>query len=213
MTIERGSPWGRPWTEGSPTPEVSGDAELAAAMARPLLAGEGNPASPEPLTPVSGDLLRTIGVERPRPVEERHLYPIDLALAHLTRGDGTESVVPFVAHLTVRNRPLTGLGPGLSVAVMNAAWFGPLRLGPRAHPNDGRVDVTEGTVGLLQRREANRRAGAGAHLPHPRLTVTRAERWERVWPRPVPVWVDGVRRGRFTRIAVEVVADAGSVVA
>ena len=130
------------------------------------------------------------------------------------RRRGAESIeAPFAAHLTVRNRPLTGLGPGLSVAVMNAAWLGDLRVGPRAHPNDGLVDVVEGTVGLAQRREATRRARTGTHLPHPGLTTRRVARWDRRWRRPVAVWLDGVRIGRFDEITVDVVPDAGSVVA
>ncbi len=226
MTIEKGRPWGEPWTGAAPTVEVADDAALAEAAHQGLLEGDRRPAtgpgtdratgSPEaarPFTPMSGDLLRTIGLDAPRPPGQRHRYPVDLVVAHLGKGGDQPVVAPFVAHLTVRNRPFTGLGPGLAVAVMTAAWLGDLRLGPRAHPNDGRVDVTEGTVGMLQRREASRRAAAGAHLPHPGLRVTRCERWERTWPRPVPIWLDGVRRGRFDRVVVEVVADAVVVVA
>lgn len=220
MTIEKGGAWGEPWSpdgeDATDVVEVADDAELARRLADTLdRAG----AESVLFTPRTGDLLRTIGLEEPRPTGERHRYPIDLALAHLGHGrddehaDDAPTVLPFVAHLTVRNRPLTGIGPGLSVAVMNAAWLGALRLGPRAHPNDGVVDVTEGTVGLLQRREANRRAVTGSHLPHPGLTTSRGGRWSRSWPRPVRIWLDGRPVGPFRAVTVEVVADAGVVVA
>ncbi|MEM9563006.1 MAG: hypothetical protein AAGA93_10330 [Actinomycetota bacterium] len=207
MTIEKGSDWGEPWDEhGAVAPvEVDGDAELAALV---------DPAagSPPVATVNAGDLLRTLGLDRPRPAGERHRYPIDAVVARLRRPDGAEIDACFVAHLTVRNRPLTGIGPGLSLAVMNAAWLGPLRLGPRAHPNDGVVDVTEGTVGLLQRPEANRRAASGAHLPHPQLRTRRGATWETSWSRPVAVWLDGVERGRFDAVRVEVHPDALALV-
>lgn len=175
--------------------------------------------------PRSGDLLRTLGLDESRSPDQWHQYPIDLGLAwlsssdqpieieHDVEADAGLVVAPFVAHLTVRNRRFNGFGPGLSVAVMNAAWLGPLRLGPRAHPNDGVVDVLEGTVGLLQRREANRRATTGSHVPHPALTTKRAAEWSRTWPRPVRIWLDGRPVGRYRSVAVEVIPDAGEVVA
>lgn len=209
MTVEKGLAWGEPW---SPAPgidlvEVVDDAALA------QLVTSRRDSEVEALVG-SGDLLRTIGLDAPRPsAGGRHRYPIDVGLAHLRRDAAEPILASFVAHLTVRNRPLTGLGPGLSVAVMNAAWLGELRLGPRAHPNDGLVDVVEGTVGLLQRREGNRRARSGTHVPHPGLRSTRVARWERRWSRPVPVWLDGVRVGRFAGVTVEVIPDAAVVVA
>lgn len=215
MTIEKGEVWGEPWPEDPPSievTEVADDAALAESLARSLDQGRTGE-SAAIVTPRSGDLLRTIGLDTPRGPGQRHRYPVDLALAHLGRPGRAVETVPFVAHLTVRNRRLTGLGPGLSTWVMNAAWFGSLRLGPRAHPNDGLVDVTQGTVGLLQRREATRRAATGSHLPHPGLSTTRTARWERRWPRPVTIWLDGRPIGRFSSVLVEVVADAGVVVA
>jgi len=209
VTIEKGRPWGEPWTGPEYLPTVDGDADLARLAHEAHLAGEVLVA-----TPRSGDLLRTLGLDAPRDPGRRHRYPVDLAVAHLRARTGGEAVtVAFVAHLTVRDRPLTGFGPGLSVAVMNAAWFDDLRLGPRAHPNDGLLDVTEGTVGPGQRREANRRARTGSHLPHPGLRTARTATWEGAYRRPVPVWTDGVRRGRYSSIRVDVVPDAFAVVA
>lgn len=227
MTIEKGGVWGEPWPADAPVaeiPEVADDEELARSLAD-ALAEPDLPSEPPTFAPQSGDLLRTIGLEEPRPTEQWHRYPIDLGLAWLSaspepiqieadvEADTDVVVAPFVAHLTIRNQRFRGFGPGLSVAVMNAAWLGSLRLGPRAHPNDGLVDITEGTVGVLQRREANRRAATGSHLPHPDLTATRRSRWERSWSRPVTVWLDGRPVGRFRSVAVEVLADAGVVVA
>lgn len=210
MTIEKGQAWGEPWAPdaGTELAEAADDADLADQVG-PL---DGS-APARPVLVRSGDVLRTLGLEAPRPEGQRFGYPIDVGLARLGRAGADPVELPFVAHLTVRNRPLTGIGPGLSLVVMNAAWLGSLRLGPRAHPNDGLLDVTEGTVGPIQRWEGTRRARSGSHLPHPRLRTSRARTWEGRWPRPVTVWLDGRRRGRFDRVSVELVADAALVVA
>lgn len=213
MTIEKGRAWGEPWVpdDGTGLSEAADDAGLAALLGPAVEAGSG--ADRHPVLVHRGDLLRTLGLDAPRPPDQRFWYPIDVGVAHLS-ATGSEPVeAVFVAHLTVRNRPLTGIGPGLSLAVMNAAWLGPLRLGPRAHPNDGVLDVVEGTVGLAQRREGTRRARSGDHLPHPGLKTSRVRTWERQWRRPVAIWLDGVRRGRFDRVTVEVLPDAARVVA
>lgn len=217
MTIEKGGVWGEPWNGVVPfddVPVAADDAELAEFLARASdRSGDESPEGRALVRPRRGDLLRTIGLDGPRDDTQSHRYPVDLVIAHLQRGNGETVSAPFVAHLTVRDRRLTGIGPGLSLAVMNAAWLGPLRLGPRAHPNDGLVDITEGTVGLFQRREANRRAVSGSHLPHPELSTSRRSTWGRTWPRPVAIWLDGRRIGRFERVQIEVVPDAGVVVA
>ncbi len=210
MTIEKGRSWGEPWSDPAPLPAATDDAALAALAHRALADG-----SPLVATVATGDLLATLGLSGPRPPEDRHGYPIDLGLAHLGPGPEEPPAVslPFVAHVTVRGPRLTGIGPGVVVAAMNAAWLDDLRLGPKAHPNDGLLDITEGRIGVRQRREATARARTGAHLPHPRLTTTRRATWRRSFRRPVPVWVDGVRCGRFRSIELAVVPDGLVVVA
>lgn len=219
MTIERGQTWGEPSDPevDDGLPVVGSDAELAEFWAATRDDAEPERTSGLPPVPMvrlsAGDLLKTLGLDRPRLSGQRYRYPVDIGLAHLRRDRSAEETVPFAAHLTVRNRPLSGLGPGLSLAVMNAAWLGDLRLGPRAHPNDGLLDVTEGVIGLAQRREGTRRARSGAHLPHPALSTSRGSSWEQVRSRPVQVWIDGRRRGRFRSIRVESVPDALIVIA
>lgn len=214
MTIEKGRSWGEP-AEGIDEPAIADDdAALAALAARALSGGSTLVAELR-----SGDLLKTLGLSEPRPPEERFAYPVDLGLAHLGRDTAGLDVepLPFVAHLVAGrlNGLLTvlGYGPGITAVVMNGAWLGEYRLGPRAHPNDGLLDVTDGRVPLNQRREAARRATTGAHLPHPALKVSRVPSWERTFSRPVMFWLDGVKRGRHRSVRVEVVPDALTVVA
>ncbi len=227
MTIEKGQPWGGPAPVPEPNLVAGSDAELAAMAAAAMAIGEHGLVR---LT--GGDLLATLGVEGVRAPDERHAYPVDLALAHLEpRAEGsTTDPLPFVAHLIVGPphpgglkamiAPLTdvvghlfGHGAGIGVSVMNAAWLGELRLGPRAHPNDGLLDITEGQVGYRERREAAKRARSGSHLPHPALRTTRTAAWHAEFDRPRSVRLDGVDRGRVTKLRVDLVPDAVTVVA
>ena len=97
----------------------------------------------------------------------------------------------FVAHLVAR-RPRWS---GRFAVAMNAEWLGDLDLGPRAHPGDGLLDLTEGSLGLRDRLAARRRARTGSHLPHPGLRTSRSASAELSFPDGVPVYLDGVAVG------------------
>lgn len=218
MTIEKGRSWGEPAVDPSPDAVAGGDAELAAMAADALERGSALVARV-----TGGDLLRTIGVSGVRPPTERFAYPIDLVMARLGQGEARPlgPPLPFVAHLTAQP---PGRLPGIlgallghrlpfSAVVMNAAWLGDLRLGLRAHPNDGVVDTIEGRIRFGDRREASRRARSGSHLPHPDLRAGRAATWDADFVRAQSIRLDGVDRGRFRVVRVEVIADALTVVA
>ncbi len=150
-----------------------------------------------------GDLLRTLGGGAGHGVATL-AYPVDLLRVTL---DGN-LVVAGVAHVIARHF----MWRGEFAAAMNAAWLGERYLGPRAHPNDGLVDVTFGRLGWQQRLLARRRVRTGAHLPHPDLTMVRRAHWEHQFSRSLPVYVDGVAVGTTQRIAVDVEPDAGVIV-
>jgi hypothetical protein len=206
LTIRPGQPWGTPVEADVAVSVVDGDPELAAWLLDPATRGEA-------VTPRSGDVLRTFGLTAPREESDRYRFPVDLALVELRFDDGRVGQLGFVAHLTVRGRPMSGLGPGLSIAVLNAPWMGDLRLGPKAHLNDGRLDIVEGVVGFRQRREATRRARSGDHLPHPGLTTSRAAGWARTFARPTTIWLDGEPLVKVRSVEVELQPDAGEIIA
>jgi hypothetical protein len=201
VTIEKGKAWGAP----GPLPEdgvvVRSDGEARAVLEDARRAGRPFPV----LGVLGGDLCRTLGGpgDEGRLRSERAVtFPVDLGEALV---DGVLHL--FVAHLVARDR----LWRDVFVA-MNAQWRGPWNLGPRGHPNDGRLDTYRATLTLGDLPKVRARLHHGTHLPHPRIKERRAAAVQVELDRPLPVAVDGVAVGRGRRISVQVEPDALTVV-
>jgi YegS C-terminal NAD kinase beta sandwich-like domain len=202
VTIRKGQPWGEPMPLAADGRFVRSDAE-ARALIEPLwLAGGPLP----PLGLLGGDLCRTLGG---RGDEERlwsadaMTFPVDLGIAEF---DGERHC--FVAHVVARR----SWWRGRAVAAMNAQWLGEWDLGPRSHPDDGLLDITDGVLPPGQRLEARRRARTGTHLPHPDLRTSRVAEVDLTFERPLDVWLDGERVGRTSRLRLDLAPDALRVV-
>lgn len=189
MTIERGSAWGERATPPPDLVRVADDAALAAMAAAAHTRGERLVAQVD-----SGDVLRTLGLHGPRPAAQQLSFAFDLGFAALDDDEAR----PFVAHLAAHRRGWAGE----AAVAMNGAWLGAWYLGPRAHPNDGLLDITWGSLPLVQRLLARRRLPTGSHLPHPGLHTERRVRWEHRFDRPTGCFVDGRPVGRHRQIAV-----------
>ncbi|MEZ5407382.1 MAG: hypothetical protein R2761_05105 [Acidimicrobiales bacterium] len=197
MTISRGAPWGDAGVEApADLVRAHSDADLARRAAGAEAEGHRLAAEVGP-----GDVLRTLGLTASRAPADRLRYSMDLGWASLDGGPP----LPFVAHLCAHR----ALWRGPFAVAMNCAWLGPWYLGPRAHPNDGLLDVTW-SAGLpaRQRLLARRRLPTGSHLPHPDLGVERTARWRHRFARPVPVALDGQGYGSHQEIEVWLTPDS-----
>lgn len=201
MTIRKGEPWGAP----GPLPEggvvVRSDAEARAALE--VARREGRPFPV--LGVLGGDLGRTLGT----PGDEGRLrspaamtFPLDLGQVLV---DGRLHL--FVAHLVARNRLWTR-----AVVAMNVQWHAGWNLGPKAHPNDGRLDTFDARLPLRDLAKVRRRLPTGTHLPHPGIEVRRAAAVTFELDRPLPVWLDGERVDEGRTLAVRLEPDALLVV-
>ncbi len=202
MTVERGRDWGRP----APLPPdgvvVRSDAEARQVITDARRAGVPIP----PLGLLGGDLCRTLGGTG----DEARLhggaattFPVDLGEVLV---DGR--LHWFCAHLVARQR----WWRGRAVVAMNAQYLGRFDLGPRSHPGDGLLDITDGALPLAERLEARRRARTGTHLPHPALQERRVKAAQFEFDRPCQVWLDGQPVGEARTISLRVEPDALLVV-
>ena len=202
MTVRKGEPRGGPGALPDDGVVVSSDAEARRVVTEALRAGRPVPA----LGLLAGDLCRTLG-GRGDPAHLRSgsatSATCDLGVALL---DGT--LHWFVAHLVARR----GWWRGRAWVAMNAAYVGSWDLGPRAHPGDGLLDITDATVPVGERLKVRARLPQGAHLPHPALRTSRTKAAQVVLERAVPVRLDGEVVGSFRSISVRVEPDALRVV-
>jgi diacylglycerol kinase family enzyme len=204
VTIRRGEPWGTNAPLAAGAPVLGNDAAVRAHVEAARRRGEADLGE---VGLLGGDLCRTLG----GPGDRERLHsadavrvPVDVVRAEL---DGEPHW--FVAHLLAHHPGWAGE----AAVAMNAEWFGSWKLGPRAHPNDGLVDVTVGALGWQQRLQARRRVTSGTHLPHPRLRVERTGHTTITFRRPVPVRLDGSPCGRRRHLVLTVEPDALTVVA
>jgi len=192
MTIRRGEEWGVPVDRPAELLVLGSDAQLAAHDGA------------SPIAPGAGDLYETLGSP-----------PLDRPVVQRVEVDGVRVVLDgaaerwAIAHVVARR----SWWRGPVVAAMNVSQLGAWRVAPRAHPNDGLLDLIEAAPELPWRARwaARSRLPAGAHVPHPQITLRRAERASWTFGRPMRVWIDGVEIGRARQLDVEVVPDRYTV--
>ena len=200
MTIRKGEAWGEAGGLPSEGVVVRSDAEARAVVTAARRAGAPLP----PLGLLGGDLCRTLGGRG----DEARLrsdgavrVPVDLGSVLV---DGFQHW--FVAHLVARH----SWWRGRIVAAMNAEFVGAWDVAPRAHPNDGVLDILDvsPTFPLADRVRARRRLPSGGHLPHPAIALSRRPAVQVDLDRPTPVRLDGEAIGEARRLSVRLEPDA-----
>ena len=202
MTIAKGRPWGAPGALPADGVVVHTDAEARHVVESARRAGTEIPV----LGLLGGDLCKTLGglgSEARLRSDEAMTFPVDVGRLEL---DGSPHW--FVAHAIARGP----LWLGRAVAVMNAEWLGEWDLGPKAHPDDALLDVTDGTLPLGDLLKARKRVRLGTHLPHPALQTSRVAQLDLTLDRARTIRLDGERIGRSRRLQIEVEPDALHVV-
>lgn len=199
MTIRPGQPWGTVEPLPDDVVTVVDDASVAS-----LLDPSDGTGPPQPVAPRRGDCWRAAGG---RPEWDRVAAGGEVALlpwdAVEVRADGRRWWA--VAHVVARGRAWSGE----IVAIMNVDHLGDWDVAPRAHPNDGLIDSVhvDAAMGWRARWQARRRLPSGTHLPHPLISVRRAETFTFRFAHPRWLFVDGVGVGRVRHLEARVHPD------
>lgn len=201
MTVTKGAAWGTPQPLPVDGVVVSSDAEARAVITSARRSGAAVPT----IGLLGGDLCRTlggIGDEGRLRSEEALTFPIDLGAV---LADGV--LHWFVSHLVARDRSWRR-----ALVAMNGQWLGAWNLGPRAHPNDGLLDVYQTRLAWADLAKVRRRLGHGVHLPHPGIKERRVTALQVTLDRPRPLALDGTMVGRARTLSLRVEPDAVRVV-
>jgi len=197
VTIRPGEPWGEVVDRPASAVVAPDDAAVVTLLADPAL---------PTVIVAGGDLARTVG--GPSAGVTMRRYIVDLL--HVDAGERTWTAL---AHVVVRRLGPLGWWRGPVRAVMNVGFLGTWDVAPRAHPNDGRLDVVEIDNGMSVRArwQARRRLPTGTHVPHPAITMTRPTSVSWQFDEPLGLWIDGVASGAVRTVDVRVEPDAAEV--
>ncbi|MBK5224515.1 MAG: hypothetical protein JJE52_16890 [Acidimicrobiia bacterium] len=198
MTIEKGQAWGEPGRLPDDGVVVRSNAEANAVVTAARRERRPIPV----LGLLGGDLAHTMGAtgdEARLRSDDALTVPVDLGSVLV---DGR--LHWFVAHLVVRHL----WWQGRFVVAMNADHLGPMVLAPRAHPNDGLLDVVDGRLGVDDRLKARRLVRTGDHLPHPDISVRRTSATQVELDRSTPVRIDGITIGTARTLSLRIEPDA-----
>jgi len=193
VTIEKGAAWGTRGT--APADLVVADDEVA--LARAVGAGARHVALRD------GDLLRALGLDDatpPRAGEPALLLPCDALRVQIDDAPPLTAVSTVVVGSTLRARFIATSG----------GFVGRANVAPRAHPNDGLLDVlvVAPDMPLRQWLAARQRMQLGDHLPHPHMEMRRAAMHDISFDSAELVRIDGTKHGRARRVRIEVLPDA-----
>ena len=199
MTIRSGEEWGEKVDsapEGTRTAFTDRDVAQALEDRHPVLVR-------------GGTLYQSLG----SPVGDvvRRRLPIDLV--EIVDTSSETRIAVSVANICLVQRGPFGRWRGRVVVVTNCGECSGVTPCPRAHPNDGTLDVLEvdASMRLFQRRLAWKRAESGSHLPHPSLSVWSGAKFCLTVEPNEQIIVDGVDLKFTGDLELRVVADAGEI--
>lgn len=170
----------------------------------------------EPCTVSNGSIAQSLGIRsgvtQPdfAPNQQMTLVQIDLLQINYKTPTSVNSSLSLVVAgtLTIQQRSVLST----QLILSNSGILQGRDVLPRAHPNDGLVDVLEidPEISMRQRVTAWHRSFTGSHLPHPRLHVSRSTDFE--WSgHPSKMVADGVAYKAVVWLQCTVIPDAMSI--
>ncbi len=167
-------------------------------------------------TVTQGSIAQSLGISSGRiwdPDLNQQMTLVDIDLLQIdfrtttpsTANSSTSSRIVVAGTIAIQHRTLLST----CLILSNSGLLGSRDVLPRAHPNDGFVDVLEidPKISIRQRTIAWRRSVIGSHLPHPSFRVSRSTEFQ--WSgNPAHMIADGVTYKGVVWLQCTVLADA-----
>ena len=194
MTIRKGEDWGSQFTMPNDCVVVTDDASAARLQ------------SQQTFYVSDGDLHEALGKPR-QPVvgESCHMLPID-AMQYTIQFSNGEGLTA----LAISSIAIGRWYRGAFFVLSNSGFHKSRHLLPRAHPNDGFLDLLSlrSSMPLRQRFLFKRKSLISAHLPHPDIQVERVETFVSNRTKAnEPLSIDGNRIRDWLSISVSIQPD------
>ena len=208
MTIRKPMPYGTPASRPSNLDTLHSDVEIARHYV-----SSGNA---KPCTVTKGGIAQSLGINGEmahrdsQPDQQMTLVDIDLLQINYRTDNSTDSSLHLVVAGTLAVQHRTPVSTCLLLS--NSGIFRGRDVLPRAHPNDGFMDVLEidPKISFRQLAIAWRRSTTGSHLPHPQIRVSRSSEYQ--WSgRPSKMIADGTTYQGVVWLHCKVIADAMSI--
>ena len=155
----------------------------------------------------NSNLARVLGIDGAKDISTKIFSTLfDLIRVDCVTIDDTAVTVFGLGYALLRN----SWWHGEIVAVLNQSFIGDWDCAPRAHPNDGKLDVVIVSSGMKppQRLLASRRVRSGTHIPHPDITISQQTYLEAAIGTPKMLVVDGRQISAVIACKFTVIPDA-----
>ena len=203
MTIRKGEQWGTRISKPSRIRHVSSDAEIAQCSSEDYISVGG------------GDIFTTLG--SPAFIsdsDECTLLPMDALQVKILLSDASEKSFKAASCIEVGSL-MSPLKSGRYICVTNGGIVSGRNFAPRAHPNDGRLDImlVAETMSFRDRLTARKKALTGTHVPHPSISLRQDETFstKRLGERDT-LRIDGITAANWLEVSVSIVPDYWQIV-
>jgi YegS C-terminal NAD kinase beta sandwich-like domain len=158
----------------------------------------------QPISYESGDLIKVLGLDSALRGQQCLKVIVDAIAVEYEDTHGKKQHDVCFGSLHIGKRYLQG---ALSIVSNSGCWRG-REVAPRAHPNDGKLDIVEISAAMRwsQRRLAWKKTAAGAHLPHPLIQYSQGDffQWKGASKRLV---IDGEFVAHVQKVSCRVQSD------
>ena len=204
MPIQPGLPWGVVAAEPAPALYLVSDRSVG----RFLRDNTAKIVHSQNLCYQAGDLETVLGLTDTRDRSQRLKVIVDAISVEYTDLQGKRHHDVCFGSLHIGNRLFRG---ALSIVSNSGLWRG-REVAPRAHPNDGKLDIVEISPAMRwnQRMMAWRRTRIGTHLPHPLIQYSQGEffSWSGTSQRLI---IDGEFVSRVQQVSCRIQSDCVAV--
>ena len=204
MTIRKGQEWGHFEERPSDLQLVADDVAACEVISKCVIESS----SCLNLSISKSDMARTLGITGANNLDRQMLctkFDVIEATYLLTNSEETRRRC-FIGRAFVSEK----LFFGRTIAVLNSSFVGNRDWAPKAHPNDGKLDLVEldSSMKVRQRLTALKLMKSGSHLPHPQIRYRQLSEYEYATEDSASLSIEGVRMGSIRHCLFRVLPDA-----